>query len=46
VDIKGGVNGPTWEHSPFLDIWVASTAGFVQYTLVKVSRGMQGLAAG
>jgi hypothetical protein len=36
IEIRGGVQGFTWDHQPYLDLPVASTAGFVLYTLVKV----------
>ena len=39
VEIKGGVDGPTWEHQPVLELDVESTAGFILYTLVKVPGG-------
>lgn len=36
MGIQGGVGGPTWQQSPKFELPVASTRGFVQYTLVKV----------
>lgn len=36
IEVQGGVGGPTWRHSPFVDLHVASTDSFVTYTLVKV----------
>ncbi|KAI3424245.1 hypothetical protein D9Q98_009601 [Chlorella vulgaris] len=36
VVIEGGVDGPTWEHQPVLELHVLDTTGFVLYTLVKV----------
>jgi hypothetical protein len=44
IGIQGGVGGPTWQQSPMLELAVASTQGFVQYTLVKV-RGARSTAA-
>lgn len=34
--IEGGVGGPTWQAPPMVELAVADTRGFVQYTLVKV----------
>lgn len=39
MDVEGGVGGPTWQRSPMFELPVASTQGFVQYTLVKVGGG-------
>lgn len=39
MNVEGGVGGPTWQHSPMFELPVASTQGFVQYTLVKVGGG-------
>lgn len=39
VVIEGGVDGPTWEHQPVLELHVLDTTGFVLYTLVKVGGG-------
>lgn len=36
MEVQGGVGGPTWQHAPFVDLHVASTDGFVAFTLVKV----------
>lgn len=39
VEVQGGVGGPTWQYAPFVDLHVASTDGFVAFTLVKVPLG-------
>ena len=36
LGIEGGVGGPTWQAPPMVELPVADTRGFVQYTLVKV----------
>ena len=38
VRVEGGPKGPSWVHQPLVEVEVEEAKGFVQFTLVKVSR--------
>ena len=44
--VEGGPKGPSWVHQPLVEVEVEEIKGFVQFTLVKVSRAWSLLLLG